>query len=79
VASAFFWIGLVVSSVLWFVGDWIAGVFWPGDGVTAFIVAFVFAVMGGGVVMMRLKMRGLRSGRYEKSDWGVRKKDRWQK
>ncbi|MEA3137472.1 MAG: hypothetical protein QOC71_1753 [Thermoplasmata archaeon] len=77
--GAFFWIGLVVSTVLWALGSWLSGLLWPGDGVTAFIVGFVFAVMGGGVVMMTLKMRGLRSGRYEKTDWGVRKKSRWEK
>jgi archaellum biogenesis protein FlaJ (TadC family) len=73
-ASVFFWIGLLVSTVLWAVGSWLSGILWPGDGVTAFIVGFIFAVIGGGVVMMMLKMRGLRSGRYEKASWGVRRR-----
>jgi hypothetical protein len=78
-AGAFFWIGLLVSTVGWFVGDWIAGKLWPGDYAAGLVLGFVFAVIGGGLFMTMLRIRGLRSGRYEKTDWGVRKKSRWEK
>jgi hypothetical protein len=79
VASGMLWVGLLVSTVLWFLGDWAAGLLWPGDAVTGFVVGFVVAVVGGGVIMMMLRIRALRSGRYEKADWGIRKKSRWQR
>ena len=72
--AGLFWVGLAVSAVAWFVGDWLAGLLFPNDAVSGFVVSFMFAVLAGGLAMMAIRMRGLRSGRYEKARWGVRRK-----
>jgi hypothetical protein len=72
--AGLFWIGLAVSTVFWFVGDWIGAKIWPDDGISSFIFAFMFAVVGGAITMAFVRMRGLRSGHYEKAKWGVRKR-----
>ena len=68
-----FWIGVLVSTVAWFLDDWLAGLLVPDDG-TRFVLAFAFAVVGGGLVMLAARLRALKSGRYEKAAWGVRRK-----
>jgi len=74
VASGVFWVGLLVSAVAWFVGDWLGGALFPDDGVSAFILSWTFAVGAGALAMFVVRSRALRSGKYEKGTWGVRRK-----
>lgn len=69
-------IGLLVSTVAWFLGDWLGGVLFPDDAVSAFILSWTFAVVGGALAMFAVRSRALRSGEYEKAKWGVRRKPR---
>ena len=69
-------VGLLVSAVAWFVGDWLGGVLFPDDGVSAFILSWTFAVVAGALAMFVVRSRALRSGKYEKAAWGVRRKAR---
>ena len=69
-------IGLLVSTVAWFLGGWLGGALFPHDGVSAFILSWTFAVVGGALAMFAVRSRALRSGKYEKGAWGVRRKPR---
>lgn len=71
--SGVFWVGVVVSAAAWWLGDALAGLLFS-DGTSRFIAGFLFAVLGGGLVMLWVRMRALRSGRYEKGTWGVRRR-----
>jgi hypothetical protein len=68
--------GLLVSAAAWFLGDWVGGVLFPHDGVSAFILSWTFAVVAGALAMFVVRSRALRSGKYEKGAWGVRRKPR---
>jgi hypothetical protein len=68
--------GLLVSLVLWFAADWLAQQLFADD-LAQFVFSFVLATMGGAVVMMVLRIRAVRSGRYEKARWGVRRTRRY--
>lgn len=68
-----FWLALLLSAVLWFAADWMGGLFIQ-DGLALFVFTFAVATTGAGLLMLLFRLRGLRSGRYEKTAWGVRKR-----
>ncbi|MEK6985688.1 MAG: hypothetical protein AABX89_04830 [Candidatus Thermoplasmatota archaeon] len=68
-----FWVALVLSVILWFAADWVGGLFIQ-DELALFVFTFAVATTGGGLLMLMFRLRALRSGRYEKARWGVRKR-----
>lgn len=51
------WLSLLVSTVMWFVGDWLGDFFWPDNWVNSFLFSAMFAILGGGLVLAYLSMR----------------------
>ncbi len=68
-----FWAGLVVSALLWFAANWL-GVLFLTDDLARFAFTFAVAVTGGALVMLALRVRAVRTGRYEKARWGVKRR-----
>lgn len=68
-----FWVGLLVSTVLWFVFDWLVGQV-VHDEAAAFVWTSVLAITSGALVMLAWRLRAVRAGTHRKAGWGVKRK-----
>lgn len=45
------------ATLAWFLGEWLAGLLWPGDGVTAFVLAWILSLLAGVAAMVLVGTR----------------------